>query len=348
MEESGEEKFVPKMRPAESPRGAPKGISRREVLESVPKAAVGVGLLWLLGKLFQDRREGSPDEQKSEHTAQQASTKNNQELTEGKIEETEIRSAAKLVFDEVFSGISGKEWGIVRSTVDEMKYEVIAKNSSYRDMVWVTQKNEQKIRQAARENDIPEEIALGIVLIENGGGDDLTSGAGARGPCQLMKKTAERYHLIVELPEDHPEKTVEELIDERINPEKCFKAMTNYLADMREGFGGNLGIAVWGYHAGEGNVYSALREYFKDTQGIDLGDIGSALDDPVSYQKITSDYNQKIKETNLNVHQLLSNQAVRDNVLAFLEDETNLYVYKAVGGAELFGEEQAREDSNPH
>ncbi len=271
----------------------------------------------------------------------EATTKENLKINGEKIDreslEHEIEGENQVVpvktpFNEVFPDLFGQERGDIRNIIDEMKYEVIAKNSSYPDMVWVTGKNEPKIKEAAREFNIPEEIALGIVLIENGGGDDLTSSVGARGPAQLLENTARRFGL-----------TVDSEVDERVDPNKCFKAMSQYLSTMREEFGGNLGIAVWGYHAGEGNVYSALREYFKDTEEVDLGDVGLVLENPVALPKLTAKYNQKIKETNLSVHQLLSNRAVRDNVLVFLEDETNLYVYKAVGGAELFGEEKARE-----
>lgn len=235
----------------------------------------------------------------------------------------------KDVFQEVFGSANQAEKQEAKATVKEMKNEVLYPHSSFEGMLAVTNTYQTQIRQAAEKFEIPVDLASGIIFIENGGAPDLTSGAGARGPAQLLPDTARQYGL-----------RVDETVDERTDPDKCFNAMCNYLYDLRERFGGELGIAVWGYHAGDGNVYAALRAYFLDTERMDLGDI--ITDSYEDAQRIANGYTEKIKHSGLNVHQLLSNKAVKRNVLAYLEDETELYIYKAVAGAEIFAESHAK------
>lgn len=210
--------------------------------------------------------------------------------------------------------------------VQRQKQNAILANPSYSQMIDVVKKNMPYIKAAADTYNIPVLAACGVVLIENGGGDALSSPVGARGPAQLMPETARRFGLIVN-----------ENRDDRIDPAKCFKAQCEYLATMREMFGGDLGIAIWGYHAGEGNVYSALRQYFYDTEGEDYGSAVSR--DPQEAQTAAKKYRELIKSRKLNIHTLLQNPRVIAKVIDKLQDETQLYVFKAVAGAELVEKE---------
>lgn len=230
-------------------------------------------------------------------------------------------------FNQVFPNLYGESRVDALNSVEKMKNDVLKKNPSFKGMVDVVRQFEPNIRQAAGENGIPESFAMGIVLIENGGHPDLTSPVGARGPAQLLPETARSLGL-----------RVDDEVDERIDPEKNFRAMCAYLAQMKEIFGDNLGIAGWAYHAGPGNVYAGVREYFKDTEGVDLGDAVDFESD--DNQKIVKAYSEKIKSSKLNVHELLSNPAVQYEIhgILHLEDETELYVYKAVAGAEIMSE----------
>ncbi len=328
MREGAKDTFTPKMRSVNELRPSRRelGPIRKKLIAVAAVLGIGTVVSWcggLFGGSSADTGQDFPTGQGNEQT-----------IKGGIVAESGV-VLEKTPFNEVFPNLFESERKEVINIIDKMNHEVIRKNQSFRDMVWVTQKNEAKIRQAAQEFGIPENIVLGIVLIENGGGDDLTSKAGARGPCQFLVQTAIDNGLKVDL---------EKGIDQRIDPDKCFRAMGLYLSGMKKAFGDNLGITVWGYHAGYGNVYKALREYFKDTKKIDLGDVPLAREqkDP-KLGKMTSDYYDKIVESKLNVHELLSNQMVKDNVLVFLEDETELYPYKAVAGAEIFSEEKANE-----
>ena len=295
-------------------------ITRRNFL-------IGVGGLALLGGLnrasqaVKDRLDGST-EKSSSRVGQEADFR-----LERVREDKETLKSPKSMFDEVLGELPQKDKGVARSIVDEMKHEVLYPHSSFEELLEVTRKNETFIRQAARDFDFPEELALGIVFIENGGGQDETSFAGARGPAQLMPETAKRYGLVVN-----------DEIDQRTDPDKCFRAMCNYLQDMRKMFGNDLGIAIWGYHAGEGNVFDALWVYFKDVEGADLGNFLAATSSEEA-QAIAKAYSEKITQGKVNVHKILANEAVKSKVLNFLGDETELYVYKAVAGAEIIKEQ---------
>jgi len=83
-------------------------------------------------------------------------------------------------FDFITHDLSQVEKGVARSIVDEMRYEVLEKHPSFDGMMAVTRKFEGNIREAAQAFNFPEDLALGIVFIENGGAEDLTSPAGAR------------------------------------------------------------------------------------------------------------------------------------------------------------------------
>ena len=238
-------------------------------------------------------------------------------------------------FEDVFGKLEPKEKGVARSTVDEMKYEVLYPHSSFKDMMAVTNTFQSQITEAASEFNLPSDLVSGMVFIENGGGIDLSSSRGARGPAQLKKDTAERYGMIVN-----------DQVDERIDPNKCFKVMCNYLSDLRELFGGNLSLAIWGYHAGEGNVTSALQHYFQKKEGVDYGRFDEeTLANPELYKVVEQNYKKKGPESGFNVHTLFADEELMEFIRAEepeglgLTDETELYVYKAVGGAEIFAEQ---------
>lgn len=113
-------------------------------------------------------------------------------------------------------------------------------------------------------------------------------------------------------------------VDERLNPAKAFDAMFAYVAKYRDLFGGDLGIAVWNYHAGPGNVGEAIRLYFLDTEGIDIGELDFKV------------YGDLIKKRKLDVRRLLKNPRVEQQLLPRLEDETELYPAKTASGAYLY------------
>lgn len=171
----------------------------------------------------------------------------------------------------------------------------------------------------AKKYGLDPEIVKGMVLIESSGDPEAVSPTGAVGVAQLMPDAAERFG---------------------VDPENSFEAiigMCEYLDELRSHFGGDLGMAIWAYHAGEGNVMNALRYYFIDKHNIDIGNYEKSLKMPTDGMRLRIERNAQelIKKHDVNVFRLLQNKAVGENVLADLEDDTGNYVPKAIAGAML-------------
>lgn len=206
---------------------------------------------------------------------------------------------------------------------------VVKENPSYQQMLAVVKRHENTIRSEAAQNNFPEDLALGIVFVENGGGEDLTSPSGAVGVAQFLPEVATEFDL-----------RVDEERDERKDPEKSIAAMAKKLAADTKLFAGKADFAVWAYHAGAGNVFRALQIYYRDKTDVDLGDITEMSEEKAAELKET--FGVLIKQDGLNVHTVLQNLAVQNELLAKLEDETELYPYKVVAAAALFETEKGQ------
>lgn len=212
----------------------------------------------------------------------------------------------------IFNDLTPEEAVEVEEMIGQMD-KVILGNPSFHEMVQVVADLQPLIDASSKKYGIPTSVAYGMILIENGGGHTMVSPAGAVGPTQLMSDAAIEMGL-----------RVDDEVDERLIPEKAIPAMFGYIAKYRDLFGGNLGISVWNYHAGPGNVGEAIRLYFLDTEEIDIGELDFKV------------YGDLIKQRKLNVHRLLSNPRVVEQLLSRLEDETELYPAKAASGAYLY------------
>lgn len=220
--------------------------------------------------------------------------------------------------DQIFPDLPQPERQQARSLVEEMKTTVLKSNPSYQEMLKVTKKYESEIRKRARQIRVPDDLLLGMIFIENGGGEDeINTESGARGIAQLMEGTARQYDLRVD------PNWREGGFDDRAFPLRSFDGMAAFLEDHLDKFGGNLGLTLWSYHAGIGNVYKALSLYAQATEGIQLGDLKD----------------EKTRVGHYNLHQVLSHPHVKPFADS-LKDESNLYPYKAVAAAELFGDER--------
>ena len=208
--------------------------------------------------------------------------------------------------------LSEKDHETLSREVQAMR-KVIQGNPSFEGMKSVTKNHAQDIIAAANKYKIPPEILLSISLIENGGGENMVSPSGAKGYMQLA-------------PDKSPDN----------GPGDAEKAAI-YLVDMRDRFGGDLGIAVWGYHAGEGNVYHALQVYFNDTRGTKFGDITEMSE--AAAAKMASTYKQLISDYKVNLFTLFSNKEVQKQALANLEDETELYTWKVIAANMIINEQ---------
>lgn len=236
------------------------------------------------------------------------------------IEETPVQLA---LVDEFLGKEVKKD---VANSIIEKKIDFISSRPAYPASLAVIQRHENIIRKEARDNGVPEDVAIGVGLLENGGSETAKSPAGALGVFQLMPGTARNLGL-----------TVNKKVDERKNPQKNIEAGMKYLRANFERFG-DWGLATWAYHAGEGNVAKALKLYAKANHGITLPGVGDSA-------KLRA----YVEKYDITIHKLLSSGAVKP-LTKKLNDDSAGYPYKVIATAELFKSakgERTSKDSKP-
>lgn len=216
----------------------------------------------------------------------------------------------KISIQDEFFGSEVK--GSVANSIIETKMKYVETRKAYLPSLAVIKKHEKTIKSIAKEKGVPEDVAIGVSLLENGGSETAVSSAGALGVFQLMPGTARSLGL-----------TVTKSRDDRKNPQRNIEAGIIYLKANYDRFG-DWGLATWAYHAGEGNVAKALKIYAKANHGINLPGVNES-------GKL-KDY---VEKYGINIHKLLSSSAVK----AFtkkLNDDSQGYPYKVLATATLF------------
>lgn len=196
----------------------------------------------------------------------------------------------------------------------EQKIDFVSSRKAYPASLAVIQKHEKTIKQKAAANGVPEDVAIGVGLLENGGSDTAKSPAGALGVFQLMPGTARSLGL-----------KVDKNVDERRDPVKNIDAGMRYLKSNYDRFG-DWGLATWAYHAGEGNVSKALIIYAKANHGVEL----KGLKDQTTMKKY-------VEKHGITINTLLTDPAVK-RMTSKLKDDSSGYPYKVVATATLFKE----------
>jgi len=231
-------------------------------------------------------------------------------IVEKKVEIIHHAEAAEVSLGSIFFGKT-----VLASTDTELiekKMDLVSTRKAYPASLAVIRKHEKTIRAKARENGVPEEIALGVGLLENGGSETAKSSAGALGVFQLMPATARSLGL-----------TVTETVDERRDPVKNIDAGMRYLKSNYDRFG-DWGLATWAYHAGEGNVSKALQMYAKANHGVTL----PGVSEPAKLRAY-------VEKNNVTIDKLLSSAAVKP-LTKKLKDDSEGYPYKVIATAKLF------------
>lgn len=219
----------------------------------------------------------------------------------------QVETGIALV-DEFFGSVPTHE---SKPIVDD-QIAFVSSRKAYPASLKVIEKHADTIKSIAREKGVPEDVAIGVSLLENGGSETARSNAGAVGVFQLMPGTARSLGL-----------TVNGRADERLNPNKNIEAGITYLAMNFNRFG-DWGLATWAYHAGEGNVAKALKLYAKANHGISLPGVGNS--------KVLRNY---VEKYGITIHELLSDPAVK-TLTRKLNDDSAGYPYKVIATATLF------------
>lgn len=319
-------------------RKVPRKYTRRQIVTGAAKLT-GLSLVGLGSTLVRRAVLGSDRQSTSQETLQSGSSSNAKIAT---LENVVVESPSKKeavapnLFDVVFHDLSSRERQWVRSLVDSYK-RIIRSKEEYPQMLSVTKKYEQDIRTQCSQRGILPQSGIGIIFIENGGGEDLVNEESeARGVAQFLEDTGSDFGLRIDV------NWRQGGVDERSDPLKSIVAMGKYLQVHKRLFADDEGLAIWSYHAGAGNVMAALQAYFWDARGVVVGSYGLALadNDPGEVARIEKDVKELIVEFKTDVHKVLANQAVQEIIVPYLVDFSQTYPYQAVAAAELFEEEQ--------
>lgn len=172
------------------------------------------------------------------------------------------------------------------------------------------------LRKYAVENKVNPALIKSVLFIESKGDKDAVNEVTeATGIGQFMEVTAKdpRFGLIDK-----------NGVDYRKDPARNLEAACKYLGILSKTFGGNMGFAIWAYHAGEGNVSNGLKAYYSSTNPP-IYDLDIIL--------------EKVANKEINIFTFMNSQAAKDfikreNLGNFTED----YAIKAAAAAEYFEE----------
>lgn len=228
------------------------------------------------------------------------------------------RKEAKIVFHNLSQDDVKKAENLTREQI-----RLITSKPQFFPSLEIAQKYEDILSKKATDKNIPEEIAFGMALLENGGSEKEVSSAGAAGILQLTKNTARVLGL-----------TVNDEIDERIAPEKNIEAGLSYLKQNLQLFS-DIGLAIWAYHAGPQNVSVALKTYLKSIGEEDAFDFSEA-EKLGTLDRAKNVWRAYVVKDGLDIHKLLQNPNVKLFFLPTLSDETELYPYKITASAILY------------
>ena len=222
----------------------------------------------------------------------------------------------------IFHDLSSQDLKKVEDLTREQLRLIVSK-PQFLPSVGVVEKHKEKIKQEADNAKIPESIALGVALLENGGSETEISTAGAAGIFQLTKGTAKNLGL-----------AVDDQSDERLNPDKNIEAGLRYL-DQNLALFSDIGLAVWAHHAGPNNVSKAVKIYLKNLGEEDAFEFVEA-EKLGKLDRAKYVWRAYVTKDGMDVHKVLDNFTVRVTFLSTLDDESALYTYKVAAAAVLF------------
>lgn len=236
-------------------------------------------------------------------------------------------------FDTIFHDLSPEQKEQARQKVDGFKEDLASNKdiaNAYQDIVV---RYGPLIEQASKKYGISKESFFGLALIESNGDTNVVNeSSGSAGLFQFLEKTARDMNLTVDLPHHN---------DQRLIPAKSIDAAGWYLKINEDLFAGDEGMADWSINAGAGNVMNALRLYFIDVAGVDIGDYGEAVSNgkPGDVEKIVDKVHKLKTDYKVDMSKLIANKKAWA-FISQLKENTWDYTYKVVAGAELLDEQK--------
>lgn len=297
-------------------RTSQSGISRRELLKLGGKVAV-VGLAALKAKDIS--LETNERFAKARASVGDFFDGGSEELTN---QEALSIPKPRTEFDLVYPELTPQEGVSAFAQILEEE-KIIGEHYLTPETYKLIAQNEQLIRKSARDAGVPEDLLLGLTIIESKGDQYAESPAGARGLTQMMPQMAEKYGLEVS----------EFGNDERYIPEKIVPATVKELKESYNRWG-DWGLALWEWHAGAPEIYNAINMYLRDVYQEQLEDINN--DSPAEVERIMKSYKDKIAQYNINVFRLFQNPLIRAEFSGPGWDLTSIYVPRAVAASIVY------------
>jgi len=156
--------------------------------------------------------------------------------------------------DAVLMRFGETDYHIPREMVERVKYHIGVYSGPLHATIakYIIRKERYfpMIRTVFKEANLPEDLAY-VSMLESGFNTRALSHCGARGLWQFMPETGRRYGL-----------RVDNLVDDRLDPEKATLSAAKYFKELIGIFGGksSLMLCMAAYNAGEGRVVGALRK----------------------------------------------------------------------------------------
>jgi hypothetical protein len=156
--------------------------------------------------------------------------------------------------DEVLMRFGETDYHIPREMIARVKYHISVYSGNLHNTIAKYIGRKEKyfplIKRVFRASQLPEDLAY-VSMLESGFNPMALSRVGARGIWQFMPETGRRYGL-----------RVDNVADDRCNPEKATYAAAKYFKELIAIFGGQSSVmlAMAAYNAGEGRVVGALRK----------------------------------------------------------------------------------------
>lgn len=199
--------------------------------------------------------------------------------------------------ERMLQGFGDKDYHIPLKMVERVSFylEMFSKRAHGSTALWLKRRDQYfpKMAPVFERYNLPKPL-LFIAMNESGLDPEALSAVGARGIWQLMPGTARQYGL-----------QVNDVIDERILPEKATDASARFLQDLIAIFGSrrDVMLVMAAYNAGEGRLMRALRQ----------------IDDPVANRDFWYMYRMGLlaEETNEYVPRVLSLMIISEDPAAF-------------------------------
>jgi len=160
----------------------------------------------------------------------------------------------ELYIAEIMGRLGETDYHIPKEMLERVKYHIGVYTGSLKPVI--ARYLERKkiyfpmILKVFKDKKVPPELAY-VSMLESGFNPNALSHAGARGLWQFMPKTGRAFKL-----------RVDDMVDDRTDPEKATYAAAEYFLDLIGIFGGRSSVmlAMAAYNAGEGRVMGALRK----------------------------------------------------------------------------------------